>query len=142
MSRLAALLCGLLFGAGLVIGDMVNPARVLAFLDVLGDWDPSLAWVMVGALLPSTFAYRWVRRRQKPLFAGEFHLPTARDLDRPLLIGSALFGMGWGLAGVCPGPSIALLGTTSPYALAFFFAMVAGMLMHALLYRTLLKATP
>lgn len=142
MSRLASLLCGLLFGTGLVIADMVNPARVLAFLDVLGNWDPSLALVMMGALVPSTFAYQWARRRQKPLLAGELHLPTARELDRPLLIGSALFGMGWGLAGVCPGPAIALLGTTSPYALAFFFAMVAGMLMHALLYRTLIKAAP
>ncbi|OWQ78032.1 YeeE/YedE family protein [Stenotrophomonas maltophilia] len=142
MSRLASLLCGLLFGAGLVVSDMVNPARVLAFLDVLGNWDPSLALVMAGALAPSTFAYRWVRRRQKPLLAGELHLPTARHIDRPLLVGSTLFGIGWGLAGVCPGPAIALLGTTSPYALAFFIAMVAGMLMHVLLYRTLLKATP
>lgn len=135
MIRLAAVLCGALFGLGLVVSDMANPARVLAFLDVTGRWDPSLALGMAGALIPSAIAYRWVRARNAPVLAAALHIPNQRQIDRNLVIGAAVFGVGWGLAGVCPGPAIALLPTGQPFALVFAAAMVVGMLLHWLLHR-------
>ncbi|HEX7814010.1 DUF6691 family protein [Dyella sp.] len=135
MIRLAAFLCGALFGFGLLVSDMANPARVLAFLDVTGTWDPALALVMVGALIPSAAAYRWMRAREKPLLAASLHVPTHRTIDRNLIAGAAIFGVGWGLAGVCPGPAIALLGTGQPFALVFAGAMIAGMLVHGFVHR-------
>lgn len=107
MIRLAAFLCGALFGLGLVVSGMANPARVLAFLDVSDAWDPSLALVMLGALIPSGAAYLWIRARRTPLLAVSLHIPTHRIIDRRLVIGAAIFGLGWGLAGLCPGPAIA-----------------------------------
>ncbi|MDV2453682.1 DUF6691 family protein [Xanthomonas hortorum] len=135
MIRLTAFLCGALFGLGLVVSDMANPARVLAFLDVTGAWDPSLALVMAGALLPSTVAYRWVRARSVPLLAATLQLPQQRQIDNKLVIGAALFGIGWGLAGVCPGPAVALLATGQAFALVFAAALVAGVLIHWLIHR-------
>lgn len=96
MIRLAAVLCGALFGLGLVVSDMANPTRVLAFLDVTGRWDPSLALVMAGALIPSAIAYRWVRARNAPVLAAALHIPNQRQIDRNLVIGAAVFGVGWG----------------------------------------------
>jgi len=133
MSRWIALVCGVLFGAGLVISDMANPARVLAFLDVAGDWDPSLALVMGAALLPSALAYVWRRGRQRPLAAAQFHVPSHRTIDTRLLGGAALFGIGWGLVGLCPGPALAALVTLQWPFLLFAAAMVAGMALHRLL---------
>lgn len=124
---LASVLCGLLFGAGLVISDMVNPARVLAFLDVTGTWDPSLAFVMGGALIPSSIAYAIRRRRTRPAFDSEFHVPANRTIDRPLVAGAVLFGLGWGLVGLCPGPAIASLVTGRWEAILFATAMFVGM---------------
>lgn len=135
MKRLTAFLCGALFGLGLVVSDMANPTRVLAFLDVSDAWDPSLALVMLGALIPSSAAYLLIRARRTPVFAVSLHIPTHRIIDRRLVIGAALFGLGWGLAGVCPGPAIALLGTGQPFAIIFAAAMVAGVLMHGLIHR-------
>ncbi|OBU68438.1 transporter [Stenotrophomonas maltophilia] len=135
MIRLAAFLCGALFGLGLLVSDMANPARVLAFLDVAGAWDPSLALVMAGALIPSAAAYRWMRVRGRPVLAASLHVPRNRTIDRNLVAGAAVFGVGWGLAGVCPGPAIALLGTGQPFALVFATAMVAGVLLHGFLHR-------
>jgi uncharacterized membrane protein YedE/YeeE len=135
MIRLAAFLCGALFGLGLVVSDMANPARVLAFLDVSDAWDPSLALVMLGALIPSTAAYLWIRARRTPLLAASLHIHTHRIIDRRLVIGAAIFGLGWGLAGVCPGPAIALLGTGQPFAIIFATAMIAGVLLHGLIHR-------
>lgn len=134
MIRLAAFLSGALFGLGLVVSDMANPARVLAFLDVAGKWDPSLALVMAGALIPSAIAYRWVRARNAPVLAAALHIPRQRQIDRHLVIGAAVFGIGWGLAGVCPGPAVALLATGQTFALVFAGAMVVGMLLHWLIY--------
>lgn len=129
-----ALLCGVLFGAGLVVSDMINPARVLAFLDVAGDWDASLAWVMGGALIPSSLAY-WLRRRMHtPLFEGGFHVPERGVIDRKLLLGAACFGLGWGLVGLCPGPAIAALTTGHWPVLLFVAAMLAGMALFRLLH--------
>lgn len=136
MNGRVAFVCGALFGVGLVISDMANPARVLAFLDIAGDWDGSLALVMAGALLPSALAYRLVRRRGTPLLAARLHIPERGPVDRRLVIGAALFGIGWGLAGICPGPAIVLLATAQPYALVFFAALLAGIALHARLSRT------
>ncbi|AUJ13463.1 transporter [Xanthomonas oryzae pv. oryzae] len=134
MNRLIALLCGLLFGAGLVVSDMVNPARVLAFLDVAGHWDPALVFVMGSALVPSALAYAWRRRRQRPLAADTFHVPDNRRIDARLLGGAVLFGVGWGLVGLCPGPAIAALVTLQLPFLGFAAAMLAGMVLHRALH--------
>jgi uncharacterized membrane protein YedE/YeeE len=127
MPVLAALLFGLVFGAGLAVGGMTNPAKVIAFLDVTGTWDPSLAFVMGGALTVNGLAFALTRQRPRPLFAESFALPTLRDIDRELIAGAATFGVGWGLVGLCPGPALASLlrGELSVYA--FVAAMVAGM---------------
>lgn len=127
---LVSIACGILFGIGLVVSDMVNPARVLAFLDVTGNWDPSLAFVMGGALIPSSIAYAIRLRCSKPVFETQFHVPTSRMIDRPLVAGAALFGLGWGLVGLCPGPAIASLVTGRWEAALFVAAMLAGMFVH------------
>ena len=120
-------LCGLIFGAGLVISGMSNPAKVLNFLDVFGKWDPSLAFVMGGAVVVAFVGYRMVLQRPTPLLADTFHLPTKQDVDGRLLTGAALFGVGWGLGGFCPGPAFTALPLMSTGILAFFPAMLIGM---------------
>ena len=132
---LPGLIAGLVFGAGLALSDMVNPARVQNFLDVAGDWDPTLALVMGAALVPSAIAYLIHRRMDRPLLEPRFSIPESRLLDRPLLLGAALFGIGWGLVGFCPGPALAslVLGAWQPWL--FVSAMVAGMAMHRLTTR-------
>lgn len=128
MNRIVvAVACGLLFGAGLVVSDMINPARVLAFLDVTGDWDPSLAFVMGGALIPSGLAYLLRRRMDRPVADAAFHVPETRVIDARLLGGAAVFGLGWGLVGFCPGPAVAALTTGAWQAFPFVAAMLAGM---------------
>jgi hypothetical protein len=124
---LAALFSGTLFGAGLAWAGMTNPARVLGFLDITGNWDPTLMLVMVGALAISGPLFPLVLRRPRPVLAALFNLPSKRDLDGRLLIGAIVFGIGWGLAGLCPGPAIAGLITGSPAILLFLAAMLAGM---------------
>lgn len=124
---LAGAAAGLLFGAGLSLSGMINPAKVIAFLDIAGQWDPSLAFVMLGGLLVTTGGYRLVLRRPRPVFDAAFILPTRRDIDPALLGGAALFGVGWGLSGYCPGPALAALGFGRPATLIFVVAMVAGM---------------
>ena len=127
---LPSLFAGLLFGAGLALSDMINPARVLAFLDVAGAWDPTLAFVMAGAMLPSAAAYRLSRRMRRPLLADTFQVPGNRKLDTQLLAGAGIFGIGWGLVGFCPGPAIAALGFGMWQPWLFVGAMLAGMLVH------------
>ena len=126
----AALACGLVFGLGLAISGMMNPARVIGFLDVAGDWDPTLAFVMGGALLVAVPAYRFIPRRGRPVLEEEFSLPKKKAVDASLLRGSAIFGVGWGLVGFCPGPAIAALGTGLLPVFAFVAAMLAGMALH------------
>ena len=126
---LPGLLVGLVFGAGLALSDMINPARVLAFLDPFGSWDPTLALVMAGALGPSALGYALVRRMKVPLMADQFFIPANRVVERRLLAGAALFGAGWGLVGFCPGPAIAALGFAWQ-AWIFAAAMAAGMSLH------------
>ncbi|MFD1744981.1 DUF6691 family protein [Rhizobium helianthi] len=131
---MAALLAGALFGAGLVLSGMSNPAVVLAFLDITGNWNPALAFVMGGALIPSAIAYRITAKRQAPLFDKQFHVPASRVIDAKLAGGSALFGLGWGLVGLCPGPAIAGLIFGRWEIAIFVAAMLAGMFVHHVLF--------
>lgn len=130
---LAALFVGAIFGAGLVLSDMVNPARVQAFLDVAGRWDPTLMFVMGAALIPSALAYLVRRKLVRPVLASHFFVPENAAPDRRLLTGAALFGVGWGIAGFCPGPALAGLVLGAWQAWLFVAAMFAGMIAHRLL---------
>lgn len=127
MSFLVNLALGLLFGIGLVVSGMSDPAKVLNFLDLFGTWDPSLAFVMGGAVVVAFVGYRLVLRRDKPIAGGRFHLPNRSDIDGRILVGPAIFGLGWGLGGFCPGPALTALGLAAPGTLAFVPAMFAGM---------------
>ena len=127
---LPALAVGVIFGGGLVLSDMVNPARVQAFLDVAGTWDPTLVFVLGAALIPSALAYFVHRRMTRPLLADQFLIPQNRALDKQLLLGAAVFGIGWGMAGFCPGPAIAGLVLGIWQVWLFVAAMLAGMLLH------------
>jgi uncharacterized membrane protein YedE/YeeE len=125
---LAALAAGLLFGLGLTVSQMANPAKVLGFLDLWGDWDPSLA----GAVVTAAAGFRLALRAGRPLLAPAFGLPTATRIDRALLFGAAVFGLGWGLVGFCPGPALTALGLDGLSVPVFVLAMLAGMLLHRL----------
>jgi uncharacterized protein len=127
MPAVAALISGFVFGWGLLISGMMQPAKVLAFLDIFGNWDPSLAVVMAAALIVSSAGFALAKRRARPVFAVESLWPTKSDIDRPLVIGSVLFGAGWGLVGLCPGPALENLATLSPRVIVFVIAMAAGM---------------
>ena len=129
----SAFAVGLLFGLGLHVSGMADPAKVLAFLDVTGRWDPSLAFVMAGAVAVSATGYFVARRRGRPLLASRLEIPTRRDLDPRLIAGAAVFGLGWGLAGLCPGPALTLLTVAPAQAVTFVVAMVVGMLAFHLL---------
>lgn len=125
----SALVSGLLFGAGLLVSGMTTPAKVIAFLDPFGAWDPSLAFVMGGAIGVHALAYRWIRRRPVPVIAERFETPAKRSIDGRLLGGAALFGIGWGLGGYCPGPSLVALATLAPGVFVFVLGLVAGSLL-------------
>lgn len=127
LSVLVHLGIGLLFGVGLVISGMANPAKVLNFLDLAGRFDPSLAFVMGGAVLVALVGFRLTLARRAPLLADRFHLPTRRDIDARLIVGPALFGIGWGLGGFCPGPALTAIGLAAPGTLVFLPAMLIGM---------------
>jgi uncharacterized protein len=132
MQIFAALICGLIFGWGLLLSGMVEPSKVIGFLDIFGAWDPSLAVVMAAALAVSGVGFRLVAARQKPLLAAQSLWPTRTDVDPPLVIGAVLFGVGWGLAGLCPGPALENLATLSPRVIGFVVAMACGMVSHRL----------
>ncbi len=134
MTRAVAFAAGLLFGIGLIVSGMTDPARVLAFLDFTGAWNPSLALVMGGAVVAAAPAFAYARRRTRSTTSATgFPLPDRFRIDRPLLIGSALFGLGWGLSGLCPGPALIVAGSGSSVVLAFVAAMAAGAALHRLL---------
>ena len=120
---------GLLFGIGLVVSQMINPAKVLGFLDIFGAWDPSLAFVMASAVAVSALGYVVARRRGRPLLAPRLEIPSRSEVDPRLLAGAASFGVGWGLAGLCPGPALTLLPLFLPKAFIFVGAMIAGMIL-------------
>ena len=128
MFVLSALLSGLVFGLGLIVSGMANPAKVLGFLDLAGAWDPSLALVMAGAISVGFFAFLVAKKRTLSFIGADMRLPTSSSIDRRLLTGSALFGAGWGVAGFCPGPGLVALGMGEPKALVFVAAMLVGML--------------
>lgn len=129
MNIFLSFVSGLVFGIGLIVAGMANPAKVLAFLDLAGAWDPSLLLVMAGGIAVASLAFTLVRGRSASLLGLPLHLPRTRQLDRRLLGGSLLFGVGWGLAGICPGPALILLGAGLPEGVIFVAAMVTGMLM-------------
>lgn len=135
---IVALFAGALLGAGLTVSQMINPAKVLAFLDVAaapsGGWDPSLALVLAGALAVAIAGYQLVMRRARPVFSADFQLPARRNIDWRLLAGAALFGGGWGLVGYCPGPAVAGLTLGSGKTIAFVAAMLAGMALYHVLF--------
>jgi uncharacterized membrane protein YedE/YeeE len=118
---------GVLFGWGLIISGMTNPQKILGFLDLAGQWDPSLIFVMVGAVIIGLAGFYVVSKRTETFFGGAFHMPTRRDITKPLVIGSLIFGAGWGIAGFCPGPAIVALGAGHLKAFAFLAAMLVGM---------------
>lgn len=130
-----AVACGLLFGAGLAISDMTNPSRVLAFLDLAGTWDPSALFVFAGALPVSGLAYWLARRRAAPFFDERFHLPTTNAIDGRLIAGAVLFGLGWGIAGFCPGPALTAVISGQGGVFLFLGAMFAGMALYRLTTR-------
>lgn len=127
MQMLTTLISGLLFGLGLCISGLVNPAKVQSFLDIAGDWDPSLAITMAAAVLVTQAGYRLAFERRRPLFADAFHIPKKGEIDLRLIAGAVFFGIGWGLVGFCPGPAIAALSFGEQPAITFLFAMLAGM---------------
>jgi len=126
----AALLSGAIFGFGLALSGMLNPARVRGFLDIARDWDPTLGFVLAGAVLVSAAGMALMRRMAKPLLDSRFHLPETEVIDRRLIAGSAIFGIGWGMVGLCPGPALALLSPGLPAVVLFVAAMFAGMAAH------------
>jgi len=140
MSIVSALIVGLLFGIGLIVAGMTNPAKVQGFLDLAGNWDPSLALVMGGAILVGLVAFRFAGKRERSLLGEAMRLPTATQIDRRLVLGGLAFGAGWGLAGFCPGPALASLTTGGSKALLFSGAMLAGMLVFEILERRVAAA--
>jgi uncharacterized membrane protein YedE/YeeE len=127
--------CGLLFGAGLALAGMTRPQKVLGFLDVAGHWDPSLLFVLAGAVAIAAVAFHFILRRKSPLLARSFDLPTSTSIDRKLVVGALIFGLGWGLAGYCPGPAIALLAAPDAEAFYFLPALLAGWWLYGFVAR-------
>jgi uncharacterized protein len=135
LSRFTEFLAGLLFGIGLILSGMTDPGKVLGFLDLFGLWDPSLALVMGGAILVGLVAFTLAKKRTQSILGGAMHLPRNQLIDKPLVMGSLLFGVGWGLAGFCPGPALVSMASGESKALIFVLAMVAGMVVYELLNR-------
>jgi len=136
MSALGAFLAGLVFGVGLILSGMTDPGKVIGFLDIAGNWDPSLAFVMGGAVLIGFFAFRLAGQRARGFLGGAMELPRRRDIDARLVGGSIVFGVGWGLAGFCPGPALVSFGSGQDKAVVFVAAMLAGMLVYTIAERT------
>jgi uncharacterized membrane protein YedE/YeeE len=126
MSKIISLVSGIVFGMGLVISEMINPEKVLGFLDLFGNWDPSLAFVMIGALIVSSPLFHIIKNKEKPLFAEKFNYSNNKEVNNRLIVGSALFGAGWGLGGLCPGPAISSIALININSITFVFAMFFG----------------
>ena len=139
MLIVVALVAGLVFGVGLIVSGMANPAKVLGFLDLAGKWDPSLAFVMAGAIAVGVVAFALARKRERSLLDVPMRLPASTAIDKRLVLGSVAFGVGWGLVGFCPGPALVALGTGLPKAIAFVIAMLAGMMIFELIDRRMIS---
>ena len=126
MNKIVSLFCGIIFGVGLVISEMINPEKVLGFLNIFREWDPSLAFVMIGALLVVTPVFHLFKNKEKPLFASNFSISKNKDIDKKLILGSTFFGAGWGLVGLCPGPAITSLALANISSVIFVIAMFFG----------------
>jgi len=126
MNKIVSLFCGIIFGIGLVISEMINPAKVLSFLNLFGEWDPSLAFVMIGALVVSTPLFHLFKNKEKPIFSSNFSISNKKEIDKKLIIGSILFGGGWGLVGLCPGPAITSIALLNMSSITFVIAMFVG----------------
>ena len=126
MNNFFSLLSGFIFGLGLVISSMTNPTKVIGFLDITGNWDPSLMFVMIGAIVVSAPIFYLLRNKTKPLFELNFEIPTVKNLDKQLILGSSLFGIGWGIVGFCPGPAISSLFLLNPLSILFVISMIVG----------------
>jgi uncharacterized membrane protein YedE/YeeE len=132
LTVLASFICGLIFGIGLLISGMTQPAKVLGFLDIFGRWDPTLVFVMASAVAVSGIGFALARQRRRPVLAARYLWPTRSDIDQPLVVGSVLFGIGWGLVGLCPGPTLVNLAGLTPDVMVFALAMAAGMIIKDL----------
>jgi len=126
MNKIVSLFCGIIFGIGLVISEMINPAKVLGFLNLFGEWDPSLAFVMIGALVVATPLFHLFKNKEKPIFSSSFSISNKKEIDKKLIIGSILFGAGWGLVGLCPGPAISSIALLNMSSVTFVIAMFVG----------------
>ncbi|MDC0501153.1 YeeE/YedE family protein [Burkholderiales bacterium] len=132
MKNIYALLAGLIFGLGLIVSGMANPEKVIGFLNIFGRWDPSLAFVMGGAIFVGVFSFKYIVKREKTLLGGSLHLSNEKSINKRLIFGSLIFGLGWGVAGFCPGPALVSLGMGSLKGALFVIAMLAGMLVFKL----------
>jgi hypothetical protein len=126
MNKLVSLISGIIFGIGLVISEMINPEKVLGFLDLFGNWDPSLAFVMIGALIVSSPLFHIIKKKEKPIFAENFNYSNNKSINNKLILGSAIFGTGWGLIGLCPGPAISSITLLDIHSITFVIAMFVG----------------
>lgn len=133
IKNLIALACGLIFGLGLSLSQMINPNKVLAFLDIIGDWDPSLAFVMLGALTVTILAFKLILKQPAPLLENSFHISSRKTIDRPLLAGAGIFGIGWGMSGYCPGPAVAGIGLQNLESLVMVIAIYLGFFCHKMI---------
>ena len=132
ISKIISFISGIIFGVGLSVSNMINPKKVLGFLDLFGQWDPSLIFVMLGAIIISAPVFFLFRSKNKPLFADNFTMPTLKSIDKNLIIGSSIFGVGWGMVGFCPGPAISSLALLNTYSVYFILSMLGGFLLTEL----------
>ena len=139
MSKIVSCFSGIIFGVGLSVSNMINPEKVLGFLDLFGLWDPSLIFVMLGAIIISAPVFFLFRSKNKPLFAESFAIPTIKSIDKNLIIGSAIFGAGWGMVGFCPGPAISSLALLNIYSVFFVLSMLGGFLLTKLMDRIIIS---
>ena len=126
MTRVISLVSGIIFGIGLVISEMINPEKVLGFLDLFGNWDPSLAFVMIGALAVSSPLFHFIKNKEKPICEVSFNIPNNKEINKKLILGSVIFGAGWGLGGLCPGPAISSIALINYYSITFVISMFVG----------------
>ena len=139
MTKFVSCISGIIFGVGLSVSNMINPEKVLGFLDLFGSWDPSLIFVMMGAIIISAPVFFLFRSKNKPLFADNFTKPTLKSIDKNLIVGAGTFGIGWGMVGFCPGPAISSLALLNTYTVYFVLSMLGGFLLTELVNRTIIR---